>query len=168
MIAQLSKAITKLIFLDVALFVAAYFIPVITHLTGLPLYLMEPMRVMLFTFMCFSPNRKNVYFMAVMLPLFSYFVTGHPVIAKNVIMSIELLVNVVLFYKITDKGQNPFGACVVSIVISKVLYYGLKLLALFAGVLSTKLVDTTIFIQLIVTLIISLGLTIGYRRTTGI
>lgn len=168
MIAQLSKEITKSIFLDVVLFVVAYFIPAITHLTNFPLYLMDPMRIMLFTCMYFSSNRKNVYFMAVMLPLFSYFVSGHPVVVKNVIMSIELLVNVVFLYKITDKGQSPFWACVISIVISKVLYYGLKLVAIFAGVLSTKLVDTTIFIQIIVTLIISLCLTIGYRRTTGI
>lgn len=47
------------------------------------------------------------------------------------------------------------GSMFLSIIASKLFYYGLKSICISFGLLSTAIVDTNIYIQLIVTIIIS-------------
>lgn len=143
------------ILIDLTLLVVVYFIPTISHLTALPLYMAEPMRIILFVCVLMSVSRKNVYFMAVMLPLFSFIVAGHPIAVKNGIMAIEFLVNIYMLYSLVDKKMNAFWACFFSITVSKVVYYILKFGAISFGMFSSSLISTSIIAQAIIALVIS-------------
>ena len=159
-----TNRVRKTLIVDSLLLVFIYFIPTLSHAFSVPLYLFEPMRVALFVSILLLRNRNNAYILAVTLPLFSFFVAGHPVAVKNVIMGLELLVNVFFFCKLIDRKVNPFLSCLVSIIISKVLYYILKFTAINAGLLATRLVDTSLYIQLIIAVVLSLGLWVSYNH----
>ena len=162
---QISKLeYLKLILLDIALLLTAYLIPTISHATSFPLYVFEPMRIILFTCVCLSAFRSNVYIMALTLPLFSFALVGHPMGVKSVIMAIELLFNVVILYKLKDIGLSAFSACFVSIVISKALYYIIKYGAISIGLLQISLVDTPMLMQLAVALLISIVFLVVNRK----
>ena len=140
----------KTLILDTFLLVFIYFIPTLSHAFSVPLYQFEPMRIALFVSIMLLRNRNNAYILAVTLPLFSFLVAGHPVAVKNFIMGMELLVNVFLFCKLIDKKINPFWSCFLSVIISKILYYLLKFTAINTGLLATQLIDTPLYIQLII------------------
>ena len=63
--------------IDVALLAALYLLPSFSHVTALPLYIFEPMRVALIIALLFT-NRANAYFIAFTIPLASAMITGHP------------------------------------------------------------------------------------------
>lgn len=65
-----------------------YFTPALSHLLNFPLYLIEPMRLMLILAMVHS-NRLNAS-AAVSLPLFSFAVSGHPLFYKMSAILLEL------------------------------------------------------------------------------
>ena len=156
--------VRKAVIVDSLLLVFIYFIPSLSHAFSVPLYQFEPMRIALFVSILLLRNRNNAYILAVTLPLFSFLVAGHPVAVKNVIMGMELLVNVFLFCKLIDKKVNPFWSCFLSVVISKIFYYLLKLTAIKTGLLSVGLIDTALYIQLIVAVSLSLILWISYNK----
>lgn len=133
-----------------------YLIPTLSHLTSWPLYMFEPMRCVLLLNLLVLGNKKNAYLMAITLPLFSYFVGSHPVLVKSLIMTIELVMNIWLFDMFTRKVANCMLAMLLSILVSKALYYSLKYVSISFGLLNTDIVDTNIFIQLMVALIISM------------
>ena len=156
--------IESIILLDIVALGIMYFIPAISHLTSYPLYKLEPMRCVLLANLLLIGNKKNAYIMAATLPLFSFVVATHPVFLKSVIMAIELVANVVLFFWMSEKKMNIGIAMFVSIIASKLLYYALKLILIKAGVLSLSMVDTNILVQLIVAFIISLGFMIFQKE----
>ena len=133
-----------------------YLIPTLSHLTSWPLYMFEPMRCVLLLNLLVLGNKKNAYLMAITLPLFSYFVGSHPVLVKSLIMTIELVMNIWLFDMFTRKVANCMLAMLLSILVSKALYYSLKYVSISFGLLNTDIVDINIFIQLMVALIISM------------
>ena len=141
---------------DVIFLMLMYLIPTLSHLTSWPLYMCEPMRCVLLLNLLVLGNKKNAYLMAITLPLFSYFVGSHPVLVKSLIMTIELVMNIWLFDMFTRKVANSMLAMLLSILVSKALYYFLKYVCISFGLLNTEIVDTNIYIQLIVALIISL------------
>jgi hypothetical protein len=150
----LSNNKAKTVILDIALLISLYLVPTISHLLALPIYYIEPMRLMLFVAILYT-NRLNAVFIAVTLPLFSFAISSHPVFIKTILISAELLVNTLLFYyllKITDK---PFVAGIVSIITSKVFYYTIKYFLLSTTLLGGSLVSTPLIIQAIVTLVLS-------------
>ena len=65
------------VLIDSALLAALYFLPSLSHVTALPLYMLEPMRVALIIALLFT-NRTNAYFIAFTIPLASAVITGHP------------------------------------------------------------------------------------------
>lgn len=140
---------------DVVLLMVVYFLPSIVHTFPFPIYYMEPMRVALFLSILLLNDRRNAYLLAFTLPLFSYIVSGHPVVVKNMLMAIELSSNVFILNKLTDRGLNVFMACVVSIVGSKMIYYVMKLAVIQLGLLSASMVATPIIYQIGVTFVIS-------------
>lgn len=141
---------------DVIFLMLMYLIPTLSHLTSWPLYMFEPMRCVLLLNLLVLGNKKNAYLMAITLPLFSYFVGSHPVLVKSLIMTIELVMNIWLFDMFSRKVANCMLAMLLSILVSKALYYSLKYVSISFGLLNTDIVDTNIFIQLMVALIISM------------
>ncbi len=145
---------TKTILIDVALIITMYLVPTISHLLALPVYYIEPMRIMLFVSILYT-NRLNAAFIAVTLPLFSFAVSGHPVFIKMMLISAELLVNAFLFYYLMKITNKPFIAGFISIAASKVFYYTIKYLLLSTALLSGSLVSIPLAVQTIVTLVLS-------------
>lgn len=158
------SSLVKTMVVDVCMLILLYYLPTLSHLIAIPLYCFEPMRIALFISVLFLPDRKNAYVLAITLPLFSYFVSGHPIAVKNSIMAAELFVNVFVFYKLLDMKVNSFFSCFISILFSKILYYGLKYAVVSAGLLSANVIDTSIFIQIIITVLLSILFWIVYRK----
>jgi hypothetical protein len=157
MAANLGLSISKLnyrsIFLDILALAFIYFVPTISHLLNVPLYLVEPMRIMIILALAHT-TKKNAYLLALTLPLFSFLISAHPNVFKALIMTLELLLNVWLFYKLSTK-VNQFVAIFSSIIISKVVYYLLKFGLISFAVLQSGLISTPIYLQLITTVVFS-------------
>jgi len=153
----------KSIFFDIVALAFIYFVPTISHYLSVPLYLIEPMRLMLVLAMVHT-NRRNAYIIALTLPVFSLLVSGHPVALKTVIMTIELVLNVWLFYAISKKWSNTFGAMLLSIVISKLVYYLLKFGLISMAVFDSELISTPLYLQLITSVVFSAYLFFLFKR----
>ncbi len=132
---------------DAAAVLFVFAVPALSHLTSVPFYLLDPMRMAVLGALLFSKNWKNALVLALALPLFSFAVSGHPVYPKFLLIAAELSVNVLLFAWLSRK-MNAGIAAFVSILLSKVLYYGLKAAVLSAGLLQADLISTTIWWQL--------------------
>jgi len=134
-----------------------YMVPILSHLTSVPFYRFEPMRFVLLLNLLLTGNKKNVYFMAVTLPLFSFFVGGHPVFAKALLMVAELSANVFLFDVLSKKIKNAAIAMFLSIVASKVFYYIIKFGIISVGLLDGPMIATGLLTQLIVAVVLSVA-----------
>lgn len=132
-----------------------YMAPTLSHLTSIPLYRFEPMRCVLLLNLLLTGNKKNAYIMAVTLPLFSFFVGGHPVFAKALLMAAELSANVFFFYVLSRRIKNKAVAMVLSILASKVFYYIVKFGIISIGILDGPMVATGLMTQLIVAVVLS-------------
>ncbi len=149
---------------DAFVLASVYFMPILAHSFEIPVYLFEPMRMALFMSIFFLNSRNNAYFLALCLPLFSFIVTGHPVVIKNIIMAMELLVNVYVLFKFLDLKINPFACSLMSIVISKSIYYALKYIAVGFGFMNTAIIGTSVVIQVMVALVLSVLFWLAFRR----
>jgi hypothetical protein len=150
-----SKGNIKSIFLDIIALAFIYFVPAISHLFNFPVYLVEPMRIMLILSLAHS-GRINNYAIALTLPLFSFLISSHPAVLKTALITIELGLNVFLFYYISGKIKNNFVSMLLSIVISKWAYYFLKYIFLQTGLMEGELVATPVIYQIVTTLLFSL------------
>ena len=140
----------RIIYADTLVLLSLYLLPAISHIFPLPLYLFDPMRVLLFVGYILSKNIRNSYFLALSIPLFSFLLTGHPVFFKSIIISAELLLNIILLdYFIVKTKKHIAIYMFLSIIISKIFYYSLKYILLNLGLLNGVLVSTSIFAQLI-------------------
>jgi hypothetical protein len=108
--------------LDGIFLLAMYLVPSFAHLTSIPLYLAEPIRIIMVLAMLHT-RRENAYILALTLPIFSMLTTGHPFFGKMLIITLEILLNVWLFFFILKLIENPFLAMFTSIFISKAVYY---------------------------------------------
>jgi len=151
---KLSDNRLKSIVLNIFAISLIYFTPTISHVLGMPFYLFEPMRIMLILALVHT-NRFNAYFLAFTLPLVSFMFSGHPFFPKVVLIGIELLLNVLLFYKFSSVVKNTFISVGLSIIISKVIYYLLKYLLISSLIMNSDLISTPIYIQLITILLLS-------------
>lgn len=159
-----TSKIWKAVMVDVCILAFVYFIPTLSHITAVPIYYFEPMRIALFISILFLRDYKNAYVLAFTLPIFSFLVAGHPIAVKNVIMAIELFLNVWLLCKLLDRKVNTFLSCLISIVLSKVLYYGMKYSVITAGWLNIKMIDTSILVQIVIATILSVFFWVVYRK----
>lgn len=148
------KAITNSIIINTSAILLIYFTPALTHFLNFPLYLIEPMRLMLVLAMIHS-DRRNAYLLALTLPLFSFAVSAHPVIYKMLLITAELLFNVWLFYTFRNRMKNIFAAMASAIIISKSAYYGFKAIFISLALIGPGLISTPIWIQLLTTLLFS-------------
>jgi hypothetical protein len=138
-------------------------VPALSHMLALPVYLIEPMRLMLIIALVHS-SKANAYILAFTMPLFSFVVSSHPSFYKMLLISIELGLNVFLFYMIVDRVKNGFSAILASIVLSKLVYYALKFGFIGFALIGGSLVSTPLLIQLITALIYSTYLAIFFQK----
>lgn len=145
---KISKSTIKSSIFDLFAIAAIYMVPTFSHLFALPIYFIEPMRLMLILAIAHT-SKKNAYFLAATLPIFSFVVSAHPVFLKTLLISGELLVNVWLFFLLSERIKNKFGAMVISIAISKIAYYAIKFTLLSFVLLQGSLISTPILIQMV-------------------
>ncbi|MBM3436655.1 MAG: hypothetical protein FJY07_10620 [Bacteroidetes bacterium] len=153
----------KSILIDFAALTFIYFVPALSHLFNLPVYLIEPMRIMLVLAMVHT-SKNNAYLLALTLPLFSFLVSSHPNIYKGLIMTAELVINVWLFFEISKRVANRFAAMLSSIIISKIIYYLLKFGLISFGLIESGLIATPVWLQILMAFILS-GYIFLYFRT---
>lgn len=145
-----SKENVKSYIFDLLALGVIYFLPAFSHLFSFPLYLLEPMRIMVVLSVIFT-DRKNAYLIAITLPVFSFLVSAHPSILKSLLITIELVANVWLFFSLKGVIENSFVRMIAAISGSKVLYYALKIFVLYSGFMAGDVIATPIYMQLIVT-----------------
>ncbi len=162
----LSSARAKIIFVDITALLFIYFTPAISHLLNFPLYLLEPMRIMLILSLAHT-NRRNAYLIALTLPLFSLIISSHPSVLKSLLITAELFLNVYLFIYFSEKIRHIFGAALLSIIISKSVYYIFKYIFITSGMLQSELISTPLLLQGVVAIILSGYLTWIKIRITG-
>lgn len=145
---------TKTILIDLSALALIYFTPAISHLFNFPFYLIEPMRLMLILTLVHT-TKRNAYLIALTLPVFSFIISSHPSIVKSLLIAGELAVNVWLFFELSKFIKQYFVTALLSIFISKIIYYAAKALLLYTTVLTGELVSTPIYIQLLMTVLFS-------------
>ncbi len=159
----LQRTLVISILTDIGALAFIYLVPAISHLLSLPVYLIEPMRLMLILAMVHT-GKSNAYLLALTLPLFSLVISGHPVFPKMLLIAFELSMNVFLFYILAKRIKSVFPAILLSIVISKVLYYALKFLLIQLAVIETGLITTPIMVQVVMTFLFSFYLYLFFRK----
>jgi len=158
-----TKLFIKSILFDFLAVTFIFLIPSISHLAGIPLYAIDPMRFVLFLAILIT-NKKNTYAIALLLPLFSFLISSHPYFYKVFLISGELLLNVWLFYFFADKFKNIFLSSFASIIISKAFYYLFKYIFITFLLINDSLISTSILIQLIVSLALSIVMMVSFRK----
>jgi len=158
-----SKQNVKSVLFDIASLAFIYFVPAISHLLSLPVYLIEPMRLMLILALVHT-TKQNAYIIALSLPLFSFLISAHPVLPKMVLISFELVLNVFLFFALLKKLNNTFLAVLAGIILSKLVYYVLKFAFIKLTLIDAGLISTPIVIQVIMIFIFSGYLYSFYRK----
>lgn len=116
------KLVVRTALLDLFAVALILLAPSIAHLFSFPVYMLEPMRVMIILSLAHS-TRKNSYLLALTLPIFSFLVSGHPELVKMLIITAELVLNVFLFYLLASRIRNGFLSGLLSILTSKVFCY---------------------------------------------
>lgn len=163
-----TNAVTiKSILIDVFALAFIYFVPALSHLLALPVYFIEPMRLMLIIALAHT-SRKNAFIIAATLPLFSFIVSAHPNIVKMLLITGELMLNVWLFYYILKRSKQVFISMLSAIILSKAAYYLLKFGLLSMVILQGSLVSTPLYIQVITTLVFSGYIFLIMRKKAGV
>jgi hypothetical protein len=137
--------------ISVLALLCVYFIPTLSHLTGIPFYLFEPMRIFIILALLHT-NRTNAYILAFTLPLFSFAIASHPVFLKSLIISVELVLNVLFYYLLVQRKTPGYLAVLLSIAGSKIIYYLLKFLLINFVMFESTLISTPLYIQGLTTL----------------
>lgn len=127
---------------DGALLALACLIPAASHALALPLYMLNPMLVLLLAGVLLHRDWRHALVLAVLLPVVSCLV-GMPTAAKAVCMVAELATVAVMFGWLQRKWA-VWPAVMTAIVAGKVVYYLLKAVVLAPAVL----VGTEWWIQL--------------------
>ena len=150
----ISAYFPRTILIDFLAVTFIYFLPAVSHLTSLPLFLMEPMRLAVI-FCLVHTNKKNAFIIALTIPLFSLVASSHPAIIKSVLITIELMINLLLFYLLIER-TNKFISMFLSIILSKFVYYSAKFFLIQINLIDGGLISTSLFIQWVVAIGLSL------------
>lgn len=131
-----------------------YLVPTLSHAFAIPLYYLEPMRLILIFSLLYA-RKRDAFILALTLPLISFLISGHPLFYKVILITGELSINVAFFYTLR-KFNTPFYASVLfSIVIAKLLYYSFKYIFITSGLLAGTLISTPLIIQLIIVVLLT-------------
>ena len=96
----IEKTVLNLIMIGLFILVTIY-----AKIWHYPLYVVEPMRIILVVSIIFT-NKANQYFFAIILPLISFVISGHPPIPKTLIIVCELSLNVAFLWLLEKKIGN--------------------------------------------------------------
>jgi len=157
------NAVIRLVIFDILAISFIFLLPSFSHLVGIPLYIFDPMRFALFLAILIT-NKKNSYAIALLLPLVSFLISSHPYFYKVFLISGELLLNVWLFYFFVEKFKNVFLSSLTSIIVSKTIYYLFKFAFISFLLINDTLVSTSIIIQVVVSLALSIVMAILFRK----
>ena len=136
------------IVVDIFLVTVVLISPVISHKFHLPLYLIEPMRLAVVYAFLFD-SKHHAMRLAITLPLLSFLFNGHPILLKAILISIELLVQVLMNDFLKQKSTNLYLNVIISIILSKIFYYLIKMVFIQLGLIGGVLVSTNLIYQLI-------------------
>jgi len=139
---------------DIAALVFVGIVPATSHLFNIPVYYIEPMRVMLVLALLYS-SRWNAYALAIVLPVFSFLVSGHPAPLKMMIIMAELVLNARLFLIFYEKTRRSYWSAFGSIIISKIFCYTLYLVVFSWSFIKAEAETTFLIAQMILTLSLS-------------
>ncbi len=160
-----SFSLPKIIISDILILILVYFIPALSHVMPIPVYLLDPMRILLFLGFLFSRNNTNTFILALTIPLISTIVTGHPPFYKSILISIELFSNMLFFiYLLSKLNWKAPLLLLISIVASKIIYYALKFLFIQFSLIEGDLITTGLLIQAATVAFITLVFWIFYKR----
>jgi hypothetical protein len=159
----ISKYDFKTVIYDILALLVVTFTPAFSHLTAIPIYLLEPMRIILLLSIVYT-SKKNVYLLTFVLPFFSFIISAHPSFAKSWLIASELTINIFLFFYLIKLFKNSFASTILSITISKIYYYLLKFSFISLGLISTELISTPIILQIIIALSISLYIGFFFKK----
>ena len=137
--------------LDALLVAAVSLTPLFSHWLAVPLYRLDPMRFCLLAGMLLVADKRHAYLLALLLPVLSCLFAGMPAPMAAFIIAIELSVNVMLFYGL-QKVLPAWAAMLLSIAVSKGVYYLLKSMLIAPAVL----VGTSLWLQLCLALLYTL------------
>ena len=140
-----------------------YLTPVFSHLLSLPVYYIEPMRLMLILAIVHT-SYKNAYIIAFTLPLFSFLVSGHPSYLKTSLIMGELVLNVFLFNQFMKIFKMGFVTAILSIIISKLFYYTFKFALIQFSFLNSELISTPVYFQILMMIVFSFYIFIQYKK----
>ena len=138
-----------------------------SHSIGLPLYKLNPMHwVIYFAIMLRKPSISSILILAFALPFTSLLLSGHPLVFKSLIMSIELSIYGIIFSLIINRSpQFILGAFILSQIVGHVVYFLLKYSFIQMELMNSKLFSSSIIIQILVIIILGLSVyIISYRR----
>ena len=150
------KKVWPVALLDIVAMALVYFMPALAHLTAIPFYVIEPFRLMILVSLVVMNNKHNALLLAVTLPLFSFIIASHPLFAKAMLISIEMVFNVLVYTWLIKKINKPFWVILISIIISKTGYYLLKYGFISMGLLSMSHISTSLLVQLAVAVVTAL------------
>jgi len=146
------KNLVKQVVFNLTALVLIYFMPAISHMVALPIYYLDPMRLVIILSLVHT-NKGNSYILALTLPLFSFFISAHPVFVKAGLIMAELSLNIFLFYYLSKKTNNVWLPALSSIFISKVIYYLAKYFMIQTTFIGGELISTPLLVQAIVGLL---------------
>ena len=159
------KANIKTYLIDFSILLFIYFLPALSHLFSFPVYYLDPMRIALVIGLIHT-SKKNTYLIALTLPLFSFLISSHPQFVKSLLLSAELIINISLFFLFKEKIKNVFTSLLLSIIISKVIYYLLKFAFINYALLDDKLFSTPYYFQIISAILLSTYMYLANRGDT--
>jgi len=155
----------KSLIIDFVIILIIFFIPTISHILPFPLYILDPMRILVFITLIFSNNKTNTIIIAMLIPVFSMIFTGHPTFWKSFLISTELLINILIFFSLYQKVKIPLWASVlISIIVSKLIYYCLKYLFINLGLIEGSLISTPLLTQLLTVGILTILAVLMFRK----
>ena len=137
-----------------------------SHSIGLPLYKLNPMHWVIYLAILFrKPSAISIVVLAVAMPFTSLLLTGHPMVYKSVIMSVELSIYGIIFSLILNRVyQSITLAYIVSQIFGQVIYFSLKYLLIKMALMNSAMFSSSIIIQIIVFIILGLCLQIIYNQ----
>ena len=140
-----------------------YLLPTLSHLSGIPFYYLEPMRIVVLLSILYT-HRWNSLLLALTIPLFSFLIASHPSIIKVLLLTIDLTANILLFIFFVSRIKQTYLAVFLSIGISKIIYYLLKYSVMQFNIMDGALVTTPLYIQIIITVVLSLAFAFSGNR----
>ncbi len=149
-----TRNVRKNLLLDIVGLVIVFFTPKIGQYTHLPFWMVEPMRLMVVLSIAHCTH-ANSYFLALVLPAFSWAVSGHPEFFKMIVMTGEITINVFLYYFLLRKNDSVFLSMITSIVVSKVFCYAIYLLFFSMMFVKDEAEPSFLIAQVISTLVFS-------------